>query len=221
MAKRKTSSKAKTPRKRKKRVYTEEQKLIKRVNQNLVRLERAGFNTYAKRQLEERMKDLNAWTGKGRVRFSVPELDKKEKKAFIKALQFFEASATHTVGGTKKLSPEFEKIFRSGKIVKIVEEVNEETGEIELVEKEEKLTSHEQYMIEALFELEETESFMENFEYDDIIDFNEFILNARDNLISEEEFIDKFQANFLVTDDQNILDDLSSFYNKLISKGMI
>lgn len=207
MAKRKTSSKAKTPRKRKKRVYTEEQKLIKRVNQNLVRLERAGFKTYAQKKLQERMEDLNAWTGKGRVRFSVPELDPKEKKAFIKALQFFESSETHTVGGTKKLSPTFEKIFKQGFIEKIVEE----TGEI----KQEKLTSREKIMIESLFELEETESFMSNFEYDDIINFNDFILDVRDNLISEEEFIDKFQANFLVTDDQDLIDELSSFYNRM------
>lgn len=209
MAKKKTNSKPKTTktRKRKKRVYTEEQKLIKRVNQNLVRLERAGFNTYAKKKLQERMEDLNAWTGKGRVRFSVPELDPKEKKAFIKALQFFEASETHTVGGTKKLSPKFEKIFKQG----FIEKIDEETSEI----KQEKLTSHEQIMIESLFELEETESFMSNFEYEDIIDFNDFILDVRDNLISEEEFIDKFQANFLVTDDQDLIDELSSFYNRM------
>lgn len=190
MAKRRKVSEYIPKKPKKKYHYTEEQKLIKRVNQRLVRLERSGIDSYAKRLLEERLRDLNAWTSKGRARTSVPEFNEIEKRKFIKALKLFDKSESATVKGARNIKQTFKEKLKKD------------------------ISMSDAYAIQTMFEIEDLEEFIRRF---DPSEFWNFISEASREGWAEQSFIEKFIENFDVTDDLDIRLKLKHIYDEYVS----
>lgn len=178
--------------------HTEEEKLIKRVNQRLVRLERQGLDSYAKRTLEKRLKDLNAWTGKGRARTSVKEFDSFEKKKFIKALQIFDKSESSRVKEAKRIEKEFKEFYT--KLGKTDVDVKFNTA----------------YAISQLSSLEASNWFFKNFDPSEVYDF---IAEVKESEYDYNTFVDKFKANFEYTNDDDLRKHLYPFYLEVMHYG--
>lgn len=178
--------------------YTEEELLIKRVNQRLVRLEREGIDSYAKRMLQNRLEKLNAWTGKGRARSSVPEFDSFEKKKFIKALKIFDKAESSRVKEAKRIQKEFKDFY--SKIGKTDKKVDFNTA----------------YGITQLASLEMANQFFKKFDPSDVYDA---IVEAKEESYDYETFRDKFIANFNVTEDSDARGMLYPFYMEIMGYG--
>lgn len=188
--------------------YTDEEKLIKRVNQRLVRLERAGLDSYAKRTLEKRLRDLNAWTGKGRARSSVREFSDFEKRKFIKALQIFDKAESSRVKEAKRIEREFTEFYRKLGKEKELNRFFKEKGK--------KGKFKTAYGISQLSALEDANWFFRNFDPSDLYDF---IKEAKQSNWDYYTFAEKFMANFMTSQDMDLKGDLYAFYQEVMHYG--
>lgn len=87
------------------KLYNELQKLAKRANQRIVRLERAfGKDKWATKKLRDKLEiePLQAWTKSGRIKVN-KNMDITQLQATIKATKQFLNSKVSTVRGVKKV----------------------------------------------------------------------------------------------------------------------
>lgn len=179
---------------KKKKVYTAEEKQIKRINTQILRLKRAGIDSYSVRTLRQRLKSIGALTEAGNVFRAYKTLTEQQSRIFFKALDLFEKDLLSSKKGIKQYQKELEELLK---------------GEKQFEKKSEKLA----YGIKRLFSLNQMQDFLSKFDPSEVF---AFIEEAREKNWNITTFVDRFITNFNTTNDLDTKEMLIDVYNYFV-----
>ena len=170
-------------------LFDKMKKLAKRANQRLVRLERAvDFKPWAVRNLEKRLERSDALTDKGRIRYN-KNMSISEMRKVIKASEYFLNSKTSTVGGLKQRAKDIKKNFSKRLDITLEEADN----------------------LYQLFEVENTKEILKYLSPSELF---ALIEEAKEQNMSETQFIDLFKQYVEFTEDNTLRDAVIRLYNE-------
>ena len=179
---------------KKKKVYTPEEKQIKRINQQILRLKRADIDSYSVRALRQRLESIGALTKEGNVFRNYKKLDERQQKIFFKALNLFEKDVLSSKTGIKEYQKELLELVKGEKTF----------------EKESERIS---YGIKRLFSLNQMQDFLSKFDPSEVWNFIE---EAKEKNWTVSTFIDRFIANFEASNDLDTKEMLIDIYNYFV-----